>query len=285
VRQSRPSDATACPRLVEADTVVRQLRRAFSARLVGEPGSGKSVSAYQAALTLALQGWLVVRLGDPCVADVSLASPEGKPTLFLVDDAHLMAQDVLRDIEDQACPTKLLLTVHTALDRIATHRGAIPMDGTRAVQTIAAALKSNLRNTLAAVERVDDHVGDGSWDEDLARRIDAAQASSQVPWQFCFILGGGWRRANEAAAASRVHGADLMLAIAATQQMASRDAQTPKETMLRLGFLAGLTADEIQRGLTWLVQERLLLAENDLRAHTNVSLPPSSERSIPDGLL
>jgi hypothetical protein len=260
-----PSDATACPRLVEADTVVRQLRRAFSARLVGEPGSGKSVSAYQAALTLRLQGWLAVRLGNPCVADVSLASPEDKPTLFLVDDAHLMEQDVLRDIEDQACPTKLLLTVHTGLDRTVAHRGAIPMDGTRAVQTIAAALKSNLRHTLAAVKRVDDYVGEGSWDEDLARRIDEAQTSSQCPWQFCFVLGGGWRRANEAADASRVHGADLMLAIAATQQMASRDAPTTKETMLRLGFLAGLTADEIQRGLTWLVQERLLLAENDLR--------------------
>jgi hypothetical protein len=260
-----PSDATACPQLVEADTVVRQLRRAFSARLVGEPGSGKSVCAYQAALTLRSQGWLVVRLGDPRVANVSLASPEDKPTLFLVDDAHLMAQDVLRDLEDQACPTKLLLTVHTALDRIATHRGAIPMDGTRAVQTIAAALKSNLRKTLAAVKRFDKHVGEGSWDEDLVRRIDDAQMSSRFPWQFCFVLGGGWRRANEAADASRFYGADLILAIAATQQLASRDAQTPKETMLRLGFLAGLTADEIQRGLTWLVQERLLLAENDLR--------------------
>jgi hypothetical protein len=260
-----PSDATACPRLVEADIVVRQLRTAFSARLVGAPGSGKSASAYQAALTLGLQGWLVVRLGDPCIADVSLASPEDKPTLFVVDDAHLMAQDVLRDLEDQACPTKLLLTVHTAWDDTAAHRGAIPMDGTRAVQTIAAALKANLRKTLAAVQRVDDHVGEGSGDEDMARRIDDAQTSSQFPWQFCFVLGGGWRRANEAADASRVHGAELILAIAATQQMASRDAQTTKETMLRLGFLAGLTADEIQRGLTWLVQERLLLSEHDLR--------------------
>jgi hypothetical protein len=146
-----PSDAIACPRLVEAEVVVRQLRRTFSARLVGEPGSGKSASAYQAALTLGLQGWLVVRLGDPCVADVSLASSEDKPTLFLVDDAHLMKQDVLRDLEDQAGPTKLLLTVHTALDDTAAHRGAIPMDGARAVQTIATALKSNLRNTLAVI--------------------------------------------------------------------------------------------------------------------------------------
>ena len=260
-----PSDAIACPRLVEADVVVRQLQRAFSARLVGVPGSGKSVSAYQAAHTLVSQGWLVVRLGDPRVANVSLKSLDDKPTLFLVDDAHLMGEDVLRDIEDQACPSKLLLTVHMALDHTTTHRGAIPMDGVRAVQTIASALKSNLSDTLAAVKRVDDWVGEGMMNEDVGHRINDAQASSQFPWQFCFILGGGWRRANEAADASRVYGADLILAIAATQQMASRDAQTTEETMLRLGCLAGLTTDEIQRGMTWLVQERLLLSKDDLR--------------------
>ena len=36
-----PSDATACPRLAEADTLVSQLKIAFSARLRGEPGAGK----------------------------------------------------------------------------------------------------------------------------------------------------------------------------------------------------------------------------------------------------
>lgn len=260
-----PSDATACPHLIEADVIVCQLQRAFSARLVGVAGSGKSVSAYQAAQTLVSQGWLVVRLNNPRVDYLKLESSDCNPTLFLVDDAHLMDQDVLRELEDQASSTKLLLTVHTAIDRTTALRGTISMDGARAVRTIASTLKASLKDTLAAVQRADDRVGEGWLDEDLGRRIDAAQASSQFPWQFCFILGGGWRRTNEAADASRVHGADLILAIAAAKQIASRDAETDKATILELGLLAGLTTDEIQKGLTWLVQERLLLSENDLR--------------------
>jgi len=104
-----PGDALSCPRLIEADIVVRLLRSAFSARLVGDPGTGKSVCAYQATHTFAQQGWSVVRLGDPQVLNVNLAPPDDKPTLFLVDNAHLMGQDVLADIEDQACPTRFCL--------------------------------------------------------------------------------------------------------------------------------------------------------------------------------
>jgi len=260
-----PGDATACPRLTEADIIVRQLQRAFSARLVGDPGTGKSVCAYQAAHTLAQQGWSVVRLGDPQVLNVNLVPQDDKPTLFLVDNAHLMGQDVLHDIEDQACPTKFLLTVHTASDHTSAHRGSIAMDGVRAVKTIASVLKSNLQETLAAVARVDDRVGERSMDEDLERRIDDAQSSSKYPWQFCFVLGGGWRRANESADASRVHGADLILAIAAALQLASRDAITLQDTLLQFCLKVGQSAEDVRNGTAWLVQERLLLSEDDLR--------------------
>lgn len=260
-----PSDATACPQLIETDVIVQQLKRAYSARLVGNPGSGKSVCAYQTAQTFALQNWSVVYLSYPCVESLSLDSPDGKPTLFLIDDAHLMAHTVLRDVEDQACPTKLLLTVHTMLDHTEAHRGSVQIDTKRAVQTIAAKLKQNLSDTLAAVQRADDRIGEGMLDEDLKHRIDEAEKESKFPWQFCFILGGGWRRADDAADASRTQGSDLILAIAAAQQMASRDTVTSPEIMLRLGLLGNLTAEEIQKGLAWLVRERLLLSELDLR--------------------
>lgn len=40
-----PSDVVVCPRLIEADDLVTQLMTAYSARIVGEPGAGKSVSS------------------------------------------------------------------------------------------------------------------------------------------------------------------------------------------------------------------------------------------------
>jgi hypothetical protein len=38
-----PADAISCPRLPEVDIVIAELKRAFSARIVGEPGVGKSL--------------------------------------------------------------------------------------------------------------------------------------------------------------------------------------------------------------------------------------------------
>ncbi|WP_139306302.1 hypothetical protein [Methylomonas sp. LWB] len=262
-----PSDAVACPKLIETSIIIQQLKCAYSTRLVGDPGSGKSVCAYQAAYALACEGWFVVRLDDtnPNIDFLGLDFADERNTLYLIDDAHLLKASVLREIEDKTSPSKFLLTIHTLLDRTETHRGSIRINQKRAVQTIAAQLKTNLSNTLAAVKRADDRVGEGSFDEDLIRRIDSAESSSEFPWQFCFILGGGWRRANEVADASRVHESDLIFAIAAAQQLASRDSPTIKDTMLRLGILAGLTIEKIENGLAWLVIERLLLSESDLR--------------------
>jgi hypothetical protein len=62
-RKLGPGDAVACPRLGEADAVIAELRRGYSVRLVGDPGGGKSVCGYQAAQTLAAEGWIVVRHG------------------------------------------------------------------------------------------------------------------------------------------------------------------------------------------------------------------------------
>ena len=49
-----PSDAASCPRLGEVTTILTQLKIAYSARLVGEPGAGKSICSYQAAKELVL---------------------------------------------------------------------------------------------------------------------------------------------------------------------------------------------------------------------------------------
>ena len=82
-RRLGPEDAAACPRLDEADVVLSQLKMAFSARIIGEPGAGKSVCAYQAALTLAKVGHDVMRLTDPR-SEVVLPETSDQETLFLV---------------------------------------------------------------------------------------------------------------------------------------------------------------------------------------------------------
>jgi hypothetical protein len=103
-----PSDAAACPRLAEVGTVLAQLKLAFSARLIGEPGAGKSICSYQAARELAAEGFEVLRLLDPQAGNIALkAASPGKGRLYLIDDAHLLKPNILSRIEDQARPAHL----------------------------------------------------------------------------------------------------------------------------------------------------------------------------------
>lgn len=258
-----PADAAACPRLNEADTLVAELRRGYSARIVGDPGGGKSVCAYQAAAVFAGEGWRVQQLDDARGLTSDLPRHDGN-TLYIVDDAHLAAIGSLKAIEHAAGSRRFVLSIHNRLGEDPSRRGAVVIEPRKAVRTIAEGLRRDPA-TLAAVRRVDPNVGDGPGDLDLSARIDHAEDEATYPWQFCFILGGGWGRAERAADSARAAGADLVLAAVAVRQIAARDARPQREEIEALATIAGLPADQTRRAIDFLVRERLVIGEDDLR--------------------
>jgi hypothetical protein len=260
-----PADASACPRLQEADIVVAHLRRAFAVRLVGGPGSGKSVCAYQAANDFAEAGWKIRRLRDASVADDLTELPQDELSLFLIDDAHLMSRPALQRIEEAAGPRRLVLSIHNGVEDGQFNRGAIVIDAKRAVKTIAAELLLRPEQTLAAVRRTDDDVGIDFLNTPLERRIDDAVYHSDRPWQFCFVLGGGWKRAKEAADAARAAKADLILAAAGILQLASRDAPLNRMQLQYFCEQNGVALEGASSAVSWLVSQRLLISDSDCR--------------------
>jgi hypothetical protein len=258
-----PADAAACPRLDEADVLVTELRRGYSARILGDPGGGKSVCAYQAASVFAAEGWRVQQLDDARGLTSVLPSPDCD-TLYLVDDAHLAAVGTLAAIEHAADSRRLVLSIHNRLSQDPSRPGAVVIEPRKAVRTIAEGLRRDPA-TLAAVRRVDPNVGNGPRDFDLAARIDHAEREATYPWQFCFILGGGWDRAERAADAARASGADLVLAAVAVRQIAARDARPQREEIEALAAIAGMTPEQTGRSVDFLVRERLVISADDLR--------------------
>ena len=260
-----PSDATACPRLTEVSTVLSQLEIAYSARLIGEPGAGKSICSYQAAKEMAAKGFEVLRLLDPQAENIALeAALPGKRRLYLIDDAHLLKPHILSRIEDRAGPAQLVLSTHNALEHV-SHRGGITLDTKRAVKTIAAALRAELPKTLEAVRRADDQVGERMMNDDLGERLDNAESAADRPWQFCFVLGGGWRRSKQAAASARAADADFILAAVAMRQLASRDARAVPNEIAQVCKSAGIDARTVDQGLEWLGKQRLIVSAADCR--------------------
>lgn len=144
-------------------------------------------------------------------------------------------------------------------------RGAIIIDAKRAVRTIASALRAAPEQTLEVVHRVDDHVGNLSHTVPLEARIADAEQGAQVPWQFCFILGGGWRRATGAADASRAVHADITLAGVAIRQLVSRDERPSLDELYTLLDMAGVATEEVLAAVRWLIQNRLVNGSHDLR--------------------
>lgn len=264
-RSLGPADAGACPRLQEADMTLSQLRRAFFVRLVGGPGSGKSVCAYQVAGDLARSGWKVFRLRDAAAIQNPFPLPTESPALLLIDDAHLMARSTLQRIEEAAGQRRMVLSILNGVEDGGVDRGAVLLDSKRAVKTIAAALRADAERTLATVRRIDDDVGTNFLKEPLERRIEHAESVSDRPWQFCFVLGGGWKRSKEAADAARVAGADLVLAAAGMIQVASRDAPLSPDKLREFCMQHGMTSDKVTQAIRWLVGQRLVLSETDCR--------------------
>lgn len=265
-RSLGPEDAAACPRLLEADAAVNELKQAYSARIVGEPGSGKSICAYQTALHFANNGWSVLRLTDPRVETIELEVPDvWQRAIFIIDDAHLTSRAALRVTEDAAGPRRRLLSTHNAVKHDASSRGAIIIDTKRAVRTIASALRNEPERTLDIVRRIDNDVGHLPSDVSLEDRIVQAEQHAQFPWQFCFIVGGGWRRATSAAAAARSAHADITLAGIAIRQLASRDARPSLHEVTALLDIAGLSTAEVQASVQWLIHDRLVIGLHDVR--------------------
>lgn len=260
-----PSDALACPRLPEADRVVLQLEAAFSARLVGVPGAGKSVCAYQVARTFAERDYDVFIATSVDAALEAIPQPREKGVLILVDDAHLISDAALRSAEDRSASRLLVLSTHNATEGISSQRGAVRMDPAAGINAIASGLLVDRSATLLAVRRADSHVGDLMMDDALEERVAHASRYATVPWQFCFVLGGGWRRANEAVGAARALKLDHLLAAIAIRQLASRDASPSANDIAALLRAAGFEVENLKRDLHRLVIERLVVSEDDLR--------------------
>jgi hypothetical protein len=263
-RHLGPADAVSCPRLAESRTLIDELGRGYFARLVGEAGAGKSICAFQTAYHFAMNGWRVMGLVDPSVSQIDLDQGSASKTLYLIDDAHLVAPWALARAESQANGETLLLTTHNSVKQSAARHGAIILDAKRAVRTIATELRKALPETIRLVKEVDNRVSDDPYHESIEIRLDQAERADR-PWQFCFILGGGWRRAKMLIDSARVAGADIILAIAGVRQIASRDARCNRESLTALLDGIPLPNVDLDKVTDWLVTQRLLISKEDLR--------------------
>jgi len=264
-RRLGAAEAIACPRLPEADIAVRQLKTAFSARLVGDSGTGKSVCAFQVAYEFFIRGWQIFNARTAEGLPDKLPENNSSKMVLLVDDAHLLQEREILSLEGQAKPSCLILSTHNAIDERMSQCTEVRMNPKAGIRAIADGLLANREETLEAVCRADGHFGKLMTDVLLEERIHQAMKDAKVPWQFCFMLGGGSWRAGEAAHTAQAYHVGLPLAAIAIRQLASRDARSTEADIERLLRAASVHTDSLHNDLKTLANKHLISSADDLR--------------------
>lgn len=262
-----PKDVLTCPRLSEVDAVAQRLAVTNGAVITGASGSGKSITAYQAAYDLHLGGWEVLRLVDQRrTPDELLMAVGGLPwqTVLIVDDAQAMGDRLTRRLLEGAFVDLKVIVVTT--DEVPAAGGAVRVAGERAVSVIADALRTTRRDeSLQVVSRLDRRVGEGYMDASIEGRIEQA-AREKTPWQFSYVLTGGEWRSREGIASLRdAERADLLLAAVAAGQLTSSDRGTSYEWLERAAHSLGRDREWLESSLRILRERRFVIGDGPYR--------------------
>jgi hypothetical protein len=260
-----PHEVLACPRLPEVAEVQSRLSITGSVTIRGSSGSGKSITAYQAGYAESRNGWEAVRLTSDGTANdpsLSLATMRHE-TLAIVDDAQALMPSTVRRIQDRADPSRLRVIIVTT-ERTG-HGAVVELAAGRAVAEIAAALRPRGGELLPVLRALDPTLGEDYLDESFESRL-ATAASEETPWQFGFVLRGGWREARSAIAVLHdADRADLAVAALSACQLVTADRGVDRAGLERAVEPLGRSAEWLDHSIRTLADQHRLVAGPTLR--------------------
>lgn len=194
----QPHHVSACPRLAQVEEIKKRLEVVDYAIVEGEPGCGKSISVYQSAFDLSVQGYTVYRyVNKNTESMVFLPQSKDKKYLIIVDDAQNLPHFLLDQIlaQSQKC-TKIILAYTKINKDEPLCSEPIRITNYDAVKAIAQDYRKRKQEILPIVQKFDRFVGDGMMDTPFESRVENA-ATKNTPWLFNYTLRGGWNTTNE----------------------------------------------------------------------------------------
>jgi len=161
-RQLGPSDVEACPQLPEVTTVLQHLTVTSNATIKGKSGSGKTITAYQAAYAMYKQGWKVLRLAEPHhPADELIDGISHLPqrAVLILDNAQSLASGFVRHLLERSTDNLAVIIVST--DDLVHPLDSISIASSQAVAVLAEAARSRKKEILPIIQTLDPRIGEG----------------------------------------------------------------------------------------------------------------------------
>jgi hypothetical protein len=226
----REVDVSSCPELPFAKPLAERLTATRYATLSGKSGTGKSVTAFHAAMRLNKAGWGVVALNRPAEANsdhVAAFARMPGPVLAVVDDAQAVDPRVISGLESLVDDDHALLLIST--ERLEGYNDETVSEE-RAKDAIFEYCINHLDEVAPLLIALDPRVGYGMARESPEHRLRAAQASAHDPWAMMFVASGGEERmSTNLERVAEDPGTAVLLAAIALSQMMSQDAGASSE--------------------------------------------------------
>lgn len=258
-----PSDVQACPRFPQVNEIKKRLEIVDYTVMAGETGCGKSISVYQAAFDFYKAGWRVYRYKALNNADTPRISGNTELSLYIIDDAQLLTEEIIENIKMQARPNAKLLIAMTVSSVV--KQDTILLTNKDAVELIYDDFLKRKEEIIPIVHKCDSSIGTGFMDLPIERRLRGSR-DTNTPWQFNYVLRGGWQNMKERYQNICLHSnCDLLAAAIAVCQIMKLDHSIDYDWLCKEIYEIDDSFTWTNADLKYLVESMIVLTEDDVR--------------------
>ena len=265
-----PADVDQCPTFKICGQVVTELDRSHWYSIAGQQGCGKSITAWQAAKRFHDGGYSVWRPDYNAKADELLKHlPLSLPSLLVIDDAQQFGVGFVDRLSERSCEALKVIFTTTLADIVTPNPTCI--SPASCIDELKSFLLTRRDEILPIVQRFDDEISDRYMGASFERRIDDC-ARQKTPWEFFWVLRGGWRTARaEYESLKQVQNANALVTMIALRQISSCDAGISGKILSRISYELGLTSNETDKAISHLASLGLILISDDIFRTKHIS--------------
>ncbi|MCL2671357.1 MAG: hypothetical protein FWF10_04900 [Clostridiales bacterium] len=260
-----PSDVSACARLPQISDIKLRLNQAHSAIIKGEPGCGKSITAYQVAHDFLHLGWEVVKL-IKLDSDIALNN-NGYKTIYILDDAQQYEEHLINNLLGKANKYNKVIVTQTISERNSSESVVITQS-----EAVKAIYDHYIRNADEVIEiirepnkRIGREVGNMHMQTPLKFILEIAKEEAS-PWLFNYSLRGGWAETRSQYNIAKEHASShLLLSIISLYQILLLDKSVPISFLYSAAKKFGFNNDWVNSTLNYLFNEKMILDKEEIR--------------------